>query len=326
MDHQRRNHETDHSNLVKAQESDVKALKKLHQQELDTQSMELNATIKCRDKIISARDEVIGRLQTEVTALKQDLKSLNDDPQEEVNLDEKPSSVHDITVARLQKEHKQTHAALDQAQKALQDKVAKLARAKTAHYENLQRLSRLHQKELANLKSTFNSRIADRDQQITILSSDKKALQDKVDQFMKQGDENGVADTSLRMRYSKLLQSNQLVVQQHNDLVEASNVLKAQCRSTDKITTLEISRAIKSTYEAVVRWLEDKLSASQSLVKDLKMPTAQGVVSFDMINSFLIATCKEHRFGDIPGSCWEYVDIPYLTGMQNSLLASALPL
>ena len=56
------------------------------------------------------------------------------------------------------------------------------------------------------------------------------------------------------------------------------------------------------------------------------MPTAKGVVSFDMINSYLIATCTVHQFGGIPGACWKYVDQSYLTGMQNPLLASAHPL
>ena len=60
------------------------------------------------------------------------------------------------------------------------------------------------------------------------------------------------------------------------------------------------------------------------LVEDLKNPTSQGVVSFDMINDFLIATCKEHRFGNIPESCWKHVNELQLSGMQNPLLASAL--
>ena len=52
----------------------------------------------------------------------------------------------------------------------------------------------------------------------------------------------------------------------------------------------------------------------------------QGVVSFDMINTYLIATCTVHEFGGIPRSCWDHVDKPNLTGMQNPLLASARPL
>ena len=65
---------------------------------------------------------------------------------------------------------------------------------------------------------------------------------------------------------------------------------------------------------------------SRNLVEDLQRPTAQGVVSFEMINSYLIATYTIHQFGGIPGSCWHHVDQSYLSGMQNPLLASARPL
>ena len=161
---------------------------------------------------------------------------------------------------------------------------------------------------------------------INNLSSDNKALKDKVDQFINQGDEKGVTNLSLQLRYSELQQTNRLVEQQHNNLVDASHLLKAQCQSAEKITASDISRTVQLTYNKVVTRLEDELREAQNLVEDLKKSTSQGVVSVDMINDFLIATCNEHRFGNIPDSCWNHVNVHQLSIMQNPLRVSALPL
>ena len=124
--------------------------------------------------------------------------------EDEVDACQISSSAHEIIVARLQREHKQMQADLAQAQKALRDKTQKLADLPKTHYDSLQSLAGKHRKKLAELKSNLESEIADRDEKIKTLPSDNKALTVKVDLFMKQGDEKGVADISLRARYAKL--------------------------------------------------------------------------------------------------------------------------
>ena len=125
---------------------------------------------------------------------------------------------------------------------------------------------------------------------------------------------------------AELQQTNRLVIQQHNVLVESSRILALRVRSAEETTKAAISQVVESTYESVVNQLQKKLDTSQSLVEELQRPTAYGVVSFYMINTYLIATSTVHGFGGIPRACWDYVDQSYLMGMQNPLIASARPL
>ena len=98
-----------------------------------------------------------------------------------------------MTLAASQK----TREDLAQAQKALADKEAVLINLKLTHAAALSKNKGTHHQELETLRTTLKSLIANRDQNITKLSSDNKALNDKLTQIINQGDEKVDSDFSL---------------------------------------------------------------------------------------------------------------------------------